>query len=292
VSAALDGPAPSLADRTIGLMRRSGTATAGALILLGFGLLAIFAPLIAPWDPVLPDLNAILSEPSAAHRLGTDSNGMDILSRTIHGSRYAFLVALPSVGIAVLIGVPAGLLAGYRGGWVDEALVRIADAMRIFPSIILALAVVAVLGPSLLNVVLVIGLLDAAVFARVVRAEALALRAGSYVDTAVAVGNPTRRILFVHLLPNAIQGATAMVAIRAAWAVRISATLAFLGVGIQAPAPEWGAMIRLGAEFMVTGQWWVGVPPGLALILMVVGLNLLGDGLQDVLDPRRRAAAR
>lgn len=279
-------------NRLIGLARRSGTATAGALIILVFALLAIFAPLIAPHDPVVPHVDAILQAPSDRFALGTDSNGMDILSRIIHGSRYAFAVALPAVLVAVLVGVPVGLLAGYRGGLVDEALVRVADAMRIFPSIILALAVVAVLGPSLINVVLVIGLLDAAVFARVVRAEALALRAGSYVDTAVAAGNPTRRILFIHLLPNAIQGATALVAIRAAWAVRISATLAFLGVGIQAPAPEWGAMIRQGAEFMVTGQWWVGVPPGIALILMVVGLNLLGDGLQDVLDPRRRAAAK
>lgn len=279
-------------NRLIGLARLSGTATAGAVIILGFALLAILAPLIAPHDPVAPHVDAILQAPSDRFVLGTDSNGMDILSRIIHGSRYAFAVALPAVAVAVVIGVPVGLLAGYRGGLVDEALVRVADAMRIFPSIILALAVVAVLGPSLINVVLVIGLLDAAVFARVVRAEALALRAGSYVDTAIAAGNPTRRILFIHLLPNAIQGATALVAIRAAWAVRISATLAFLGVGIQAPAPEWGAMIRQGAEFMVTGQWWVGVPPGLALILLVVGLNLLGDGLQDVLDPRRRAAAR
>ena len=284
--------AVTLVDRGIGLARRSATATAGALILIGFAVVAILAPVLAPYDPVLPHAGAVLSPPSARFLLGTDSNGMDVLSRVIHGSRYAFGVALPSVAVAVLIGVPFGLLAGYRGGLVDEALVRIADAMRVFPSIILALAIVAVLGPSLLNVVLVIGLLDAAVFARVVRAEALALRAGSYVDSAVAVGNPVRRILLIHLLPNAIQGATAMIAIRAAWAVRISATLAFLGVGIQAPAPEWGAMIRQGAEFMVTGQWWVGVPPGLALILMVVGLNLLGDGLQDVLDPRRRAAAR
>lgn len=285
-------PRVTTADRVIGLARRSGTATAGALILVSFALVAVLAPLLAPFDPVEPHAGSILLAPSDHFLLGTDSNGMDVLSRVIHGSRYAFAVALPSVIVAVVIGVPFGLFAGYRGGLADEVLVRIADAMRVFPSIILALAVVSVLGPSLLNVVLVIGLLDAAVFARLVRAEALALRAGSYVDSAVAVGNPVRRILFVHLLPNAIQGATALVAIRAAWAVRISATLAFLGVGIQAPAPEWGAMIRQGAEFMVTGQWWVGVPPGVALILMVVGLNLLGDGLQDVLDPRRRAAAR
>jgi peptide/nickel transport system permease protein len=169
---------------------------------------------------------------------------------------------------------------------------RVFDALRVFPSIILAPAVVAAAGPSLLNVVLVIGFLDSPVFARVVRAEVIALRNSTFVESAVAAGNPTWRILFVHILPNAIQGAMAQSAVRAAWAVRISATLAFLGVGIQPPTPEWGAMIRQGAEYLVTGQWWVGVFPGIALILMVLGLNMLGDGLQDLLDPRRKAASK
>ncbi|MCW5747129.1 MAG: ABC transporter permease, partial [Alphaproteobacteria bacterium] len=157
-------------------------------------------------------------------------------------------------------------------------------------SIILALAVVAAAGPSLLNVVLVLGFLDAPVFARVVRAEVLALRGGTFVEAAVAAGNPTARILFVHLMPNALRGAIAQSAVRAAWAVRISATLAFLGVGLQPPTPEWGAMIRQGAEFMVSGEWWVAIFPGIALVLMVLGLNMLGDGVADLMDPRRRAA--
>lgn len=156
---------------------------------------------------------------------------------------------------------------------------RIFDGLRVFPSIILALAVVAATGPSLLNVVLVLGFLDSPVFARVVRSEVLALRSSVFVESAIAAGNPTWRILFVHLLPNAIQAA------------RTSATLAFLGVGIQAPTPEWGAMIRQGAEFMVTGQWWVAVYPGIALILLVLGLNMFGDGLQDILNPRRKAVS-
>lgn len=167
---------------------------------------------------------------------------------------------------------------------------RIFDGLRVFPSIILALAVVAATGQSLLNVVLVLGFLDSPVFARLVRAEVLALRSSNFVESAIAAGNPTWRILFFHLLPNTIQGAMAQTAVRAAWAVRISATLAFLGIGIQAPTPEWGAMIRQGAEFMVTGQWWVAIFPGIALIFLVFGLNLLGDGIQDILDPRRRAS--
>lgn len=270
-----------------GFARRSGTATAGAVIILVFAIAALGAPWLAPYSPVAIHDGAVLAPPSARFWFGTDSNSMDVLSRVLHGTRYAFAVALPSVSVAVLIGVPLGLYAGFRGGLVDEILIRLVDAMRVFPSIILALAVVAVVGPSVFNIIFVIGFLDSAVFARVVRAEVLALRSGNYVEAAVAAGNPTSRIMFVHIMPNAVQGAMALVAMRAAWAVRISATLAFLGVGIQAPTPEWGVMIRQGAELMVTGQWWVGLFPGLALIILVMGLNLLGDGLQDVLDPRR-----
>jgi peptide/nickel transport system permease protein len=166
------------------------------------------------------------------------------------------------------------------------------DSLRVFPLIVLALAVVAATGQSLLNVILIIGILDSPVFVRLVRAEVLQLRSSTFVEAAVATGNPVRRILFVHLLLNSTKGAMAQVAVRAAWAVRIMATLAFFGVGIEAPTPEWGSMIRQGAEFMATGQWWVGIFPGVALILLVLGFNMLGDGLQDLFDPRRRAEKR
>jgi len=151
---------------------------------------------------------------------------------------------------------------------------------------------VAATGASLVNVVLVIGFLDSPIFARVVRAEVLALRESTFVRAAIAVGNPPWRVMLVHILPNAILGATAQLPIRMAWAVRISATLAFIGVGIQAPAPEWGAMIRQGAEYVISGEWWVATFPGLALIGLVLGFNLLGDGLSDILDPRRKATGK
>jgi peptide/nickel transport system permease protein len=189
--------------------------------------------------------------------------------------------------ISLAIGLPVGLWAGFRGGWVDELLLRTMDLLRVFPSIILALAIVAATGQSLLNVIFVIGFLDAPVFARVVRAEVLALRGSTLVESARAIGNPTSRLLFVHLLPNALSGTIAQISVRMAWAVRVSATLAFVGVGIQQPTPEWGAMIRQGAEFMVTGEWWVALFPGLALVSLVFGLNLAGDGLQDWLGRRR-----
>ena len=278
--------------RLSGITRRSPTMAAGAAILLVFALMAVFAPWITPFDPEAANARNVLAAPGGAHVFGTDGNGMDVLSRVIAGAGWAFGIAIPAVIVGVLAGVPLGLYTGYRGGWFDEIAMRFFDALRVFPSIILALAVVAAAGPSLFNVVLVIGFLDSPVFARVVRAEVLALRHSTFVEAARAAGNPTWRILFVHILPNAIQGAMAQTAVRAAWAVRISATLAFLGVGIQPPTPEWGAMIRQGAEYLVTGQWWVGVFPGIALILMVLGLNMLGDGLQDLLDPRRKAATR
>ena len=280
----------SLGNRLIGITRLSPTMASGVILILIFGFMAIFAHWLMPHDPVSVYADRVLEPPSAEHWFGTDGNGMDVFSRVIYGAKFGFGIAIPAMLLAVVIGVPVGLVAGYRGGMLDEVLMRLFDGLRVFPSIILALAVVAATGQSLLNVVLVLGFLDAPVFARVVRSEVLALRSSVFVESARAVGNPVWRILFVHLLPNAIQGAMAQAAVRAAWAVRISATLAFLGVGIQAPTPEWGAMIRQGAEFMVTGQWWVALFPGIALIFLVFGLNLFGDGLQDLMDPRRRAA--
>ena len=243
--------------RLRGLVRRSPVAAVGLLILLSFALMALLHPWLMPHDPLASSAAQTLAPPSPEHPFGTDSNGMDILSRTIYGSVYAFGIAIPSVLLAMLIGVPVGLLTGFVGGWLDESVMRVFDALRVFPSIILAIAIVAASGGTLVNMVLVIGLLDSPIFARMVRAEVLALRDGPFMECAVATGNPVRRLLFVHLMPNALQGTIAQATVRAAWAVRISATLAFLGVGIQPPTPEWGAMIRQGTEFMVTGQWWI-----------------------------------
>ncbi|MEQ8707701.1 MAG: ABC transporter permease [Rhodospirillales bacterium] len=282
-------PGFSVTRRIAGMSRFSPTAAIGLTIILIFGILALGSNIFMPYDPVSSFPERVLQAPNADHWFGTDGNGMDVFSRVIYGARYGFGIAIPAVIISLLIGVPVGLWTGYRGGIGDEVVMRFFDGLRVFPSIILALAVVAATGQSLINVIIVLGVLDSPVFARVVRSEVLALRSSVFVESAVAAGNPTWRIMFVHLLPNAIQGAMAQTAVRAAWAVRISATLAFLGVGIQAPTPEWGAMIRQGAEFMVSGQWWVALFPGLALIMLVLGLNMLGDGLQDFLNPRRRS---
>lgn len=283
---------PGVFARLSGIARRSPTFAVGAAI-VGFMLtVALFADVIAPHSPTEAFASNVLNAPGARFLLGTDGNGMDVLSRVIHGTRYAFGIALPAGLIMVLVGIPLGVLAGYKGGVIDEILLRVLDVLRAFPTIILALAVVAAMGPNLFNVILVVGLLDSPILARIVRAEVLALREATFVRAAVAVGNPPWRVMARHILPNAILGATAQLPVRMAWAVRISATLAFIGVGVQAPAPEWGAMIRQGAEYVISGEWWVATFPGLALIGLVLGLNLLGDGLSDLLDPRRRATGK
>jgi peptide/nickel transport system permease protein len=282
----------SLLQRVGAIVRATPTGSVGLAIILVFALMAVLAPWITPFDPVLPFPNAILDAPGKQFLLGTDGNGMDVLSRTIYGARYAFGIAVPVLLFGLIVGVPIGLYAGYRGGWVDEITLRIMDAIRVFPSIILALAIVSATGQSLANVVLVIGMLDVPVFARLVRAEVLAMRAGGFVEAAVNAGNPTWRILFVHLLPNCVRGAMAQMPIRMAWAVRVSATLAFIGVGIQAPTPEWGAMIRQGADYMISGEWWVSIVPGVALVVLIIGFSMFGDGLEELLDPRRQKGAR
>lgn len=278
--------------RVIALARASPTGAVGLAIMLGFALVALLAPLIAPYDPVKPFVDHVLVEPDARFLLGTDGNGMDVLSRTLHGARYAYGIAIPVLLFGFLMGVPVGLYAGFRGGWFDEITLRVMDALRVFPSIILALAIVSATGQSLANVVLVIGMLDVPVFARLVRAEVLALRSSGFVEAAINAGNPTWRIVLVHLFPNCIRGAMAQMPIRMAWAVRVSATLAFIGVGIQAPTPEWGAMIRQGAEYMVSGEWWVAIVPGFALVILIIGFSMFGDGLEELLDPRRNTSSR
>ncbi len=267
--------------RLINVFRAFPSIAIGAAIVLAYAVMAALAPWIAPIDPIQVHSHSVLVPPSSQFLLGTDGNGMDLLSRIIYGARYAFGIAVPAVLLSVLIGLPVGLWAGYRGGWIDEVLLRSMDLLRVFPSIILALTIVAATGQSIVNVILVIGLLDAPIFARVVRSEILALRGGLLMESARAIGNTTGRMLFVHLLPNSMSGALTQISVRMAWAIRVSATLAFVGVGIQQPTPEWGAMIRQGAEYMVTGEWWVALFPGLALVSLIFGLNLAADGIQD-----------
>ena len=285
-------PADGAGRRMLALLLASPTGTIGLAVVLFFLALALLAPLIAPYDAIAVSSENVLKGPTARFMFGTDGNGMDVFSRVVYGARYAFGIAVPVLLLGMALGVPIGLYAGYRGGWFDEITLRVMDALRVFPSIILALAIVAATGHSLFNVVVVIAVLDVPLFARVVRAEVLALRRSGLAEAALAAGNPTWRILAVHLLPNCLRGAMAQVPIRMAWAVRVTATLAFIGVGIQAPTPEWGAMIRQGSEYMISGEWWVAIFPGTALVILIIGFSMLGDGLEELLDPRRNNSSR
>ena len=285
-------PVDGVRRRALALLLASPTGSIGLLIVLVFLLLALLAPLIAPYDAIAVSSENVLKGPTARFMFGTDNNGMDVFSRVLYGARYAFGIAVPVLLLGMALGIPIGLYAGYRGGWFDEIALRVMDALRVFPSIILALAIVAATGHSLINVVVVIAVLDVPLFARVVRAEVLALRRSGLAEAALAAGNPTWRVLAVHLLPNCLRGAMAQVPIRMAWAVRVTATLAFIGVGIQAPTPEWGAMIRQGSEYMISGEWWVAIFPGIALVILIIGFSMLGDGLEELLDPRRNNSSR
>ena len=290
--ATLNPSSASWSRRVLGLARAAPTGALGLLIILVYAALALLAPGLSPYGPIASFPENVLAPPGGQFLFGTDGNGMDVFTRTIFGARYAFGIAVPVLLFGMIFGVPVGLYAGYKGGWFDEISLRIMDAMRVFPSIVLALAVVAATGQTLFNVVVVIGLLDVPMFARLVRSEVLALRASGFIEAAVNAGNPTWRIIWVHLLPNCMRGAVAQMPIRMAWAVRASATLAFIGIGIQVPTPEWGAMIHQGAEYIISGEWWVAIFPGVALVILIIAFSMLGDGLEELIDPRRSTRAR
>lgn len=290
--ATLNPSSASWPRRVLGLARAVPTGAIGLLIILVYAALALLAPVLSPYGPIASFPENVLAPPGGQFLFGTDGNGMDVFTRTIYGARYAFGIAVPVLLFGMILGVPIGLYAGYKGGWFDEIALRIMDAMRVFPSIVLALAVVAATGQTLFNVVVVIGLLDVPMFARLVRSEVLALRASGFIEAAVNAGNPTWRILWVHLLPNCMRGAVAQMPIRMAWAVRASATLAFIGIGIQVPTPEWGAMIHQGAEYIISGEWWVAIFPGVALVILIIAFSMVGDGLEELIDPRRSTRAR
>jgi len=256
-----------------------------ALFLLLVVLTAVFADVIAPYDPNKQDLANLLTGPTLAHPLGTDSLGRDVLSRVIFGSRISLLVGVSSVAVAMVIGVLLGIASAMIGGRTGEAIMRVADLSLTLPGILIALAVAATVGPSLTNVILIIALLYWAQFARMVRAEALTIRERDYVQAAVAIGCGPFRILRLHILPNLVNTIIVLATLEIAAAVLLESTLSFLGVGVPPPTPTWGSMVSEGRAYVELG-WWVITFPGLAIMLTVLAVNLLGDDLRDRLDPK------
>jgi peptide/nickel transport system permease protein len=268
------------------LVRRR-SAMLGLVIVIFFVLVAVFAPMIAPYDPVATSWSAVRNAPSAEYLFGTDEIGRDVLSRVIWGSRASLLAGLVSVCISMALGVPIGLLAGYIGGWVDGLISRFTDAMLAVPFLILAIALAAFLGPSLTNAMIAIGVSATPVFIRLTRAQVLAVKVEDYVEAARAVGNPPWRIALRHILPNVLPPLIVQATLAIAAAVIAEASLSFLGLGQQPPAPSWGSMLNTAKNFVDQAPW-MAIWPGVSIFLLVLSFNLLGDGLRDALDPRHR----
>jgi peptide/nickel transport system permease protein len=257
------------------------------VVVLAFVALAIFAPWLAPFDPVETSWSAIRQAPSATHWFGTDDIGRDVLSRVVWGTRASLLAGVVSVSISLALGVPIGLAAGFAGGFVDALISRITDAMLACPFLILAIALAAFLGPSLGNAMIAIGITTTPIFIRLTRAQVMAVKVEDYVEAARAVGNPHWRIALVHILPNVLPALLVQATLSIAAAIIAEASLSFLGLGQQPPAPSWGSMLNSAQRFLVNAPW-MAVWPGLAIFLAVLAFNLVGDGLRDALDPRSR----
>lgn len=262
-------------------------AVVGAVIVLIFAMLAIFAPVIAPHDPTQVNARAILAPSSSTHWLGTDNIGRDILSRLIHGARWSLGTAFVATTMIVVIGVTVGLIAGYFGGLIDDILMRIVDVLLAFPSLVLALAIVGMLGPSLRNVMISMVAVWWVDYARIIRGLTLSLRDREFVTSAQCIGCPPHHIIFRHILPNVIPSVIVLATLELGALMLAISGLSFLGLGAQPPTPEWGAMLNSGRPFFQSAPQLM-IYPGLAITLAVIGFNLIGDSLRDLLDPRMK----
>lgn len=264
---------------------KNRAAFAGLIYIAAMLIFAVFAPLIAPYDPGAIDANSVLMAPSKAHILGTDTLGRDIFSRIVYGSRISLAIGFVAVGIAVLIGIFFGSIAGYYGGWADSIIMRFVDIMLCFPTFFLILAVIAVLEPSIFNIMAVIGLTSWMGVARLVRAEILTLKERDYVHASRVMGAGDLWIITRHLIPNAIAPVLVSATLGIGGAILVESALSFLGIGVQPPVPSWGNMLMDGKSTLGVA-WWLTIFPGLFILLTVLAYNLLGEGLRDILEPR------
>lgn len=280
------------ADRTrqhmvLRRLSRNRGAVIGAIILVLLIILAIAAPFVTAYDPIEMAPQDRLQPPGPDHWFGTDNFGRDIFSRVVYGTRYSLPMGLISVGLALVIGLIGGLLSGYYGGWLDAVIMRVVDIMLAFPGLLLALAIVATLGPSLVNAMLAVGISVSPTYIRVVRATVLSERELAYVDAARCVGVRSWRILLRHLLPNTLTPVIVLSTLGVASAMLTGAALSFLGLGVKPPTPEWGSMLSEARNYLRLSPWTMTFP-GLAIVIAALAINLFGDGLRDALDPRMR----
>ncbi len=280
-------PLQRMLDRipVLGDVLRQPLGAIGFVIVFVFVICVIFAPLIAPYDYARQDIPSRMQGPSEKYLLGTDQLGRDLFSRLVYGSRIAFGTALPSVAIALTVGTLLGLIAGYLGGWIDNVIVVVMDTLQAFPSIMLSLAILALLGPSLINVIIVIGLTWMPNYARVIRAQTLSIREKAFVEAERSLGATDQGILLSHILPNAIAPALLLAAMDLPWVITFEAGLSFMGMGVRPPTPSWGAILSEGFAHIFESQWPI-IWSGITLALTTLGFTLFGEALRDVLDPR------
>jgi peptide/nickel transport system permease protein len=262
-------------------------AVAGSVIVLFLFAVSLLAPWCAPYDPNAIDLNRVLAPPSAGHPFGTDPLGRDVLSRMIWGAGISLKVGFVATGIAILIGTFLGALAGYYGRWVDALIMRFVDIMLCFPTFFLILAVIAILEPSIWNIMIVIGLTGWMGVTRLVRADFISLKERDFVQAARGIGASDFRIIFLHILPNAMASVLVTASLGVAGAILTESALSFLGIGVQPPTPSWGNILTAGKD-NIDIAWWLSLYPGMAILITVLGYNLLGEGIRDALDPRLR----
>ena len=260
-------------------------ALAGCGIVILLFVVSLLAPMIAPYDPGAIDLKNVLAPPSGEHWFGTDQLGRDVLSRMIWGARISLKVGFVATGLAILIGMILGAVAGYYGGWIDAVIMRFVDIMLCFPTFFLILAVIAFLEPSIWNIMIVIGLTGWMGVTRLVRADFISLRERDFVRAARAIGANDARIIFMHILPNALASILVAATLGIAGAILTESALSFLGIGVQPPTPSWGNILTAGKD-NIDIAWWLSLYPGLAILITVVGYNLLGEGIRDASDPR------
>jgi peptide/nickel transport system permease protein len=277
-----------LGPRVIARRIRSNPITAlGFAIMLALILIAIFAPLIAPYGPEDLDPSDTLAPPSGAHLFGTGEYGEDIFSRCLFGARWDLTIGFAAVAIGLVLGCAIGAAAGFIGGWLDEVLMRIMDMLSAFPGFILALGIAGALGPSLQNLIIAIALVNVPIYARLMRGSLLVIKRSSYAMAAVGIGAPPGRVLRWHLLPNTWAPIFVQATLQFGYAILDAAGLSFIGLGIHLPTPEWGVMVSLGIDRIATGEWWVSFFPGMMIAIAVLGFNLIGDGFRDLLDRRQ-----
>ncbi len=260
---------------------RNAVRTPSVWVAVVIALAAVFAPLLAPFGPTEIDTEVSLQAPSSEHWFGTDPFGMDIYSRVLYGARIDLLLAFLAAALAVAVGVPIGALAGYVGGWVDSAIQRVMEVIQAFPVILLAMAILIAVGPTLPNVAAVIALINIPVYFRIVRSVVLGMRTSEFIEAARCTGNSTLSIIGRHLLPNVAGPVIAQFSVNFAWAIQIIAGLSFLGLGVSVPEPEWGLMVQQGAEYVVSGEWWISFFPGAAIFVTVLTLNRIGAFLEE-----------